>query len=42
MRVMREPKVASKTRTSWEVRAISGTRIMADLWACKASVASWR
>ncbi len=36
IRIMCPPKVDSKIETSWEVRAISGTRRMVDLSRCKA------
>jgi len=36
------PKVASKIWTSWEVRAISGTRRMTDWPFFRVSEARWR
>ena len=42
MRVTWVPKVDSKTWTNWEVRAISGTRMMADFCAVRHSEAILR
>ncbi len=42
MRTTRWPKVCSKILTSWLVRAISGTRRMADLPMAKVSAVSLR
>ena len=39
---MISPKVFSKIWTSWEVKAISGTRRMTDLFCFRVSAVSFR